>query len=134
MLHFLTELVQLSKPQLTEAAFKVFNIMFSDEYLSRWVALLVQACCKRLVQKPLTSHHAYENYVGVILLILARPRYKAAWLDSPYFYTDLEMLYSLHLLTTQEWRDYLKVLYHPLLNTSLTNKLKYEKNFGEIRD
>ena len=66
VLHFLTELVQLSKPELTEAAYRVFDIQFSDEYLSKWVAHLIQACCKRLVQKPLTSHHAYENYMGVI--------------------------------------------------------------------
>jgi len=46
---------------------------------------------------------------------------------------DLELLFSMHLMTTQEWRDYLKVVYHPLLSTAYSHKLKYEKNFKEVQ-
>ena len=42
------------------------------------------------------------------------------------------MLYSLHLMTTQEWRDYLKVIYHPLLNNSFAQQQRYEKNFRDM--
>jgi len=72
------------------------------------------------------------NYLSVVYEMVSRDKFKAAWLQSPYFCTDLELLYSLHLLTTQEWKDHLKVVYHPLLSTSYANKVKYEKNFNEI--
>jgi len=49
-------------------------------------------------------------------------------------HADLENLYSLHLMTTEEWKDHLKVIYHPLLSNSYSNKIKYEKNFKEIQD
>lgn len=55
VLHFLSELVQLNKPELTEAAFRVFDITFSDEYLNRWVAELMQVCSKRVIMQSLTS-------------------------------------------------------------------------------
>ena len=53
----------------------------------------------------MTSQFTYFNYVGVAIQILARPRFKAAWLNSAHFFADLELLYSLHLMTTQEWRE-----------------------------
>ena len=37
-------------------------------------------------------------------------------------------------MTTEEWKDHLKVIYHPLLSNSYSNKIKYEKNFKEIQD
>ena len=57
-----------------------------------------------------------------------------AWLMSPYFIQDLELIYSLHLMTTQEWKNLLSVVYHPLLNKSYSNKIKYEKNFNKWRE
>jgi len=41
VLHFLTELVQLAKPDLTEAAYHTFDICFSDEFLTKWVTHLM---------------------------------------------------------------------------------------------
>lgn len=35
-------------------------------------------------------------------------------------------------MTTQEWRDYLKVIYHPLLNNSFAQQQRYEKNFRDM--
>ena len=46
----------------------------------------------------------------------------------------MEQLYSLHLMTTEEWKKHLKVMYHPLLGKSYSNKIKYEKQFKEISD
>ena len=39
----------------------------------------------------------------------------------------------MHLMTTKEWKDYLKVVYHPLLSKSYANKIKYEKSFSEMQ-
>ena len=37
-------------------------------------------------------------------------------------------------MTTQEWKDHLKVVYHPLLSKSYSNKIKYEKNFRDVQE
>jgi len=43
-------------------------------------------------------------------------------------------MYSQHLMTTQEWKNHLKVVYHPLLNKSYANKIRHDKAFKEISD
>lgn len=42
------------------------------------------------------------------------------------------MIYGLHLLTKSEWQDQLEVLYHPLLEKTEHNRVRYEKNFKEL--
>ena len=46
-----------------------------------------------------TNSFTYIGYLNIVLEVLKRERFKAAWLQSPYFFGDLEQLYSLHLLT-----------------------------------
>lgn len=83
-----------------------------------------------------SSSFTYMGYLTIIHEILKRDRFKSAWLQSPYFFGDLELLYSLHLPTSEEWKTHLKVIYHPLLtkhNSNCTsNKIKYEKQFSII--
>jgi len=110
----------------------VFELCFSDEFLQKWVAHVMQSCSRQMVMQPVFRSFSYSNYIGVVIELLARPRFRAAWLNSPHFCSDLERLYSLPLLTTQEWRDYLKVTYHPLLTKAYSNKIKYEKSFKEM--
>ena len=78
------------------------------------------------------------GYLTIVHEVLKRERFKSAWLQSPYFYGDLERLYSLHLPTSEEWKTHLKVVYHPLLNknnsNNASNKIKYEKQFSVIQD
>ena len=62
-----------------------------------------------------TNSFTYLGYLTIVHEILMRERFKAAWLQSPYFFSNLEQLYSLHLLTEEEWKVHLKVVYHPLL-------------------
>ena len=64
--------------------------------------------------------------------ILRRERFKAAWLQSPLFFEDLEIIYSLSLITKTEWQEQLEVLYHPLLEKTELNKDRYEKNYQDF--
>ena len=63
-----------------------------------------------------------------------RERFKAVWLQSPYLFEDLEMIYNLNLLTKSEWTEQLEVLYHPLLEKTELNKVRYENNYKDIEE
>ncbi len=128
----MSELVGLKRNDLVEVTYKVFDISFNDEYLAKWVMHLMHNVCRKIVKHPLSSNYSLINHLGVVVHILQRPRFMTAWLMSPYFYQDLELIYSLHLMTTQEWKNLLNVVYHPLLNKSYSNKIKYEKNFNSV--
>ena len=109
----------MKKPALTDVVFRVYLLSFDDEYLKKWTAKLMKSCCKKLLQQPMTSttnSFTYMGYLTIVHEILKRDRFKSAWLQSPYFFGDLERLYSLHLPTFEEWKTHLKVVYHPLLN------------------
>lgn len=74
-----------------------------------------------------------DNIIKLVIEVCKREKLKAAWLQSPYFYQDLEKLFGLHLISTQEWKKQLEVIYHPLLSDTFPNKVKYEKNFNKMR-
>jgi hypothetical protein len=80
------------------------------------------------------NNFAYMNYLAVACEIISRDAFRAAWLQSPSFLSDAETLYSLHLMTTNEWKAHLKVVHHPLLSKSYSEKIKYEKQFAVIQD
>ena len=44
------------------------------------------------------------------------------------------MIYSLHLITKTEWAEQLEVLYHPLLEKTELNKVRYEKNYHDLEE
>lgn len=67
MLHFLSELAQLDRAELTQIAYQIFEICFSDEFLQKWVTLLMQRCCERVLLQPLTCNYTHLNYLGVII-------------------------------------------------------------------
>ena len=94
----------------------------------------MEICCRKLVTQTMTNSFTYMNYLTVACEIVSRDAFRAAWLQSPHFYSDIELMYSLHLLTTQEWKAHLKVIHHPLLNKSYSNKIKYEKQFAVIQE
>jgi hypothetical protein len=64
--------------------------------------------------------------------ILSRDSFFHAWLVSPSFELDLEELYTVHLPTQAEWKEYLEVIYHDFLKKSLADKERYQKNFSEV--
>ena len=132
VLAFLTELITIKKPAILEAVFHMYSLSFNDEFIKKFVSNLVHCCGKKLIQQGMRSDFESSIYLAVIYEICSRDRFKAAWLQSPYFCQDLEMMYSLHLLTTEEWQKHLKVIYHPLLSKTLANRVKYENNFSKI--
>ena len=82
----------------------------------------------------MTNGFTYLNFLNAACEIVSRGAFRAAWLKSPHFFSDLELMYSLHLLTTQEWKTHLKVVHHPLLTKSYASKIKYEKQFSVIQE
>ena len=132
VIRFLSELVHLKKTDLIDVAYKVFDLCFNDDYITKWVTSLMTNLSVKIIQQPIDSSYDLSNYLGVVLCILTRPRFKAAWLQSPYFFQDLELMYSLHLMSKDEWKDLLSVVYHPLLSKSYSNKIKYEKNYQAV--
>lgn len=103
-----------------DTLFMVFEMTFSDDYLKKWVMHFMNSCCRDLIHQPLNQMHAStsENVVKLVSEVCKRDKLKAAWLQSPYFYQDLEKLYGLHVISTQEWKTQLQVVYHPLLSDS----------------
>ena len=49
VIRFLSELVHLKKTDLIDAAYKVFDLCFSDEYLTKWVANLMTNLCVKII-------------------------------------------------------------------------------------
>lgn len=133
---FLQQIVLIDRQGFIDVLFKIFSLSFTDEYLKKWTMHLMHACSREVLLQPLSTLNVscIDNFLKLIIHILARDRFKAAWLASPYFYQDLEKLYSMHLPSTQEWKKILQVLYHPLLKETFANKVKYERNFKKIRD
>lgn len=60
---------------------------------------LMHFCCQSFVQCMPNDPLAKEEHLRLILNILSRERFRAAWLLSPYFNEDLHLLYSMHLMT-----------------------------------
>ena len=57
----------------------------------------------------------FETFGKVIFSLLHHDRIRAAWLQSPYLFDDLEMIYSCHMLSQEEWKKTIPGLYHPLI-------------------
>ena len=103
----------------------------------------MQSVCRKLMEQRLEKTKMFEQDIPnqtqdslfqIIEQILQRERFKAAWLQSPYLFEDLEMIYSLHLITKTEWQEQLEVLYHPLLEKTELNKVRFEKNYRDIEE
>ena len=55
------------------------------------------------------------TYLNLIEFLILRPSFMTAILNSPSFDDDMEILFSLHLPTKQEWLKRLEVIYHELI-------------------
>ena len=80
VLTFLSDLVVLKKPALTELVFHLYSLCFNDEFLKKFVVTLIHSCCKKLMQQAMTFGFSAMNYLSVVYEMVSRDKFKAAWL------------------------------------------------------
>ena len=99
----------MSNKDQAETIINLIDLSVSNEQIKLLIKDLMQILARKLLQqKPEKFQERNDKDINCFKLIekiLKNERFKAAWLQSPYLFEDLEMIYGLHLLTKSEWQD-----------------------------
>jgi hypothetical protein len=93
--------------------FKLISTSFDSDTLKLLIQNLMQIVCRKLFEVKLYAETSdyyqidnnFEAFARVVFAVLSNDRAKSAWLQSPYLFDDLEMMYSCHLMSQDEWKE-----------------------------
>ena len=57
ILSFMSELVNLSQPALSNLVFKIYELAFPEDFMKKWIMHIMHSCCKKLLALSLTSSY-----------------------------------------------------------------------------
>ena len=120
-----------------DTVFKVFEIHFSPEQLKDFMPKVFHIVCRKLMEQSLANCNFTQNkfnidstYLILLTYLVQKDEFLYAWMASSGYFSDLEMVYALHLPTADEWQSLLEKVYHKLLPVTHGNRVRFEENYS----